>query len=219
MAASRARRRAWCSTMQRRWEASRCQGLLGSHLPLPGLDPTSTHCLSHTHRPAIPHALPLPQFFTAADPTFQAMVDRWEADGAVMRWAGPVGSLRDGSFVADGAQPRYVARGGMRRLASHLAAQASAALREAQGGGGAGGMASECDQPVGAPAARHGHAQPWRPRTEDPCVPHRSVRPPAGMVEVRRPQWVSDAQHTKGGWQLAGRGRDQGRFDAVVIAQ
>ena len=41
---------------------------------------------------------------------------------------------------------------------------------------------------------------------------------PAGLVEVRRPQWVSEARHTEDGWQLVGRGRQQGFFDAVVIA-
>ena len=40
----------------------------------------------------------------------------------------------------------------------------------------------------------------------------------AGLVEVRRPQWVSTARHTVDGWQLFGRGLDQGTYDAVVIA-
>lgn len=35
---------------------------------------------------------------------------------------------------------------------------------------------------------------------------------------MRRPQWVSTARHTADGWQLFGRGQDQGTFDAVVIA-
>lgn len=35
---------------------------------------------------------------------------------------------------------------------------------------------------------------------------------------MRRPQWVSTARHTADGWQLFGRGQEQGTFDAVVIA-
>lgn len=42
----------------------------------------------------------------------------------------------------------------------------------------------------------------------------------AGMVEVRRPQWVSDLvpEEQEGAWRLVGRGRDQGLYSAVVIA-
>lgn len=35
---------------------------------------------------------------------------------------------------------------------------------------------------------------------------------------MRRPQWVSEARFTPDGWRLAGCGRDQGVYDAVVIA-
>lgn len=40
------------------------------------------------------------------------------------------------------------------------------------------------------------------------------------MVEVRRPQWVSDLvpMEEDSCWKLLGRGREQGLFDAVVIA-
>ncbi|PSC72920.1 hypothetical protein C2E20_4073 [Micractinium conductrix] len=120
------------------------------------------------------------QFFTATHPSFQCMVDQWEADGAVRRWDGPVGALRDGAFSPDPAtQPRYVGARGMRSLATYLAGAASRALQEAQGGAATG---------------------------------------IEGLVEVRQPQWVSEARWTPDGWLLSGRGRDQGLFDAVVIA-
>lgn len=124
------------------------------------------------------------QYFTATDPAFQAMADQWEGDGAVRRWAGPVGSLCAGAFTPDASEaPRYVAPRGMRSLATYLAGQATKELREAQGGGGGKGM--------------------------------------DGLVEVRRPQWVSSAVYTREGaegWKLEGRGREQGFFDAIVIA-
>jgi hypothetical protein len=75
------------------------------------------------------------QFFTADHPAFLDMVRRWEADGAVGRWEGPVGTLRSGAFTPDlDGPPRYVARGGMRRLAQYLAGQASQALRQSGSG-------------------------------------------------------------------------------------
>ncbi|PRW18398.1 hypothetical protein C2E21_9262 [Chlorella sorokiniana] len=110
------------------------------------------------------------QFFTASDPAFCAMVERWAADSAVARWRGPVGRLRDGAFQRDDSQERWVAPGGMRALAHYLAGQ----------------------------ARRGGDLE--------------------RLVEVRRPQWVNTARHTADGWQLFGRGLDQGTFDAVVIA-
>lgn len=67
---------------------------------------------------------PCPQFFTASDPAFCAMVERWAADGVVARWHGPVGRLRDGAFTRDDSQERWVAPGGMRALAQYLAGQA-----------------------------------------------------------------------------------------------
>lgn len=51
-----------------------------------------------------------------------------------------------------------------------------------------------------------------------PATPPCSLASPAGLVEVRQPQWVSEARWTPDGWLLSGRGRDQGLFDAVVIA-
>lgn len=65
-----------------------------------------------------------PQYFTASDPAFQAMVERWAADGAVARWRGPVGRLRDGAFTPDDSQERWIAPGGMRALAQYLAGTA-----------------------------------------------------------------------------------------------
>ncbi|EFN58722.1 hypothetical protein CHLNCDRAFT_16675, partial [Chlorella variabilis] len=112
------------------------------------------------------------QYFTATHPSFQQIVDEWQAAGVVQRWEGPVGRLRGGSFVPDGGQERYMARGGMRQLAEHLAGRASREQRDGSG----------------------------------------------GLVEVRRPQWVSEARFTPDGWRLAGCGRDQGVYDAVVIA-
>lgn len=53
------------------------------------------------------------------------MVAAWLAEGAVARWRGPVGTLRDGAFAPDASQERFVAPGGMRRLAQHLANQAT----------------------------------------------------------------------------------------------
>lgn len=67
--------------------------------------------------------LPL-QFFTASDPAFTAMVQRWAADGAVARWHGPVGRLQDGAFTPDDGQERWIAPGGMRALAQYLAGAA-----------------------------------------------------------------------------------------------
>lgn len=59
------------------------------------------------------------------------MVAQWEAAGAVMSWSGPVvGNLCKGQFtpLSEGeggtGSERYVARGGMRALALHLAATA-----------------------------------------------------------------------------------------------
>lgn len=45
-------------------------------------------------------------------------------DGAVRAWEGPVGALQHGVFEPWPAEPiRYIAVGGMRRLAEHLAEQ------------------------------------------------------------------------------------------------
>lgn len=86
------------------------------------------------------------QYFTASDPAFVAMVADWQAAGVVEEWSGPVGTLRAGAFTPDpSTEPRYVARGGMRRLATHLAGQASQALRDSGGSGGGSGAGSGVD--------------------------------------------------------------------------
>lgn len=63
------------------------------------------------------------QFFTATDPWFAQQVEQWEREGIVHRWEGPVGTLRGGTFEADPDTVRYVAKGGMRFLAEHLASE------------------------------------------------------------------------------------------------
>ncbi|KAI8462978.1 MAG: hypothetical protein J3K34DRAFT_527354 [Monoraphidium minutum] len=76
------------------------------------------------------------QFFTATDPRFQALVDKWLAAGVVREWAGPVGTWRAGAAGAAGFEPlpeggprRYVAAGGMAALAEHLASPGGKAER------------------------------------------------------------------------------------------
>jgi predicted NAD/FAD-dependent oxidoreductase len=39
-----------------------------------------------------------------------------------------------------------------------------------------------------------------------------------GLVEVRRPRWVNGARAAGGRWRLTARGKDEGSYDAVVIA-
>lgn len=87
------------------------------------------------------------QYFTATDSRFLAMVQQWEAAGAVRPWRGPVGMLGPGGGFAPLADspPRYVATGGMRSLAQYLASTASAELRQQRGGGAAGGGARRLD--------------------------------------------------------------------------
>lgn len=64
-------------------------------------------------------------------------MDEWERDGVVCRWDGPVGTLENGAFAPDDSgAPRYVARRGMRSLATHLAGRASRALKQERGGSG-----------------------------------------------------------------------------------
>ena len=51
------------------------------------------------------------------------------------------------------------------------------------------------------------------------CLPRLAPAPAvAGLVEVRRPQWVSGARATPQGWQVRGKRGDEGLFDAVIIA-
>lgn len=71
------------------------------------------------------------QYFSASDPRFVQMVERWEGSGAVKQWDGPtVGTLQspEGRFTAfkDRDTPRYIGVGGMRELAEYLAATAEA---------------------------------------------------------------------------------------------
>jgi predicted NAD/FAD-dependent oxidoreductase len=66
--------------------------------------------------------------------------------------------------------------------------------------------------------------------TAFPCTPARFIAPrgmrslaehiatQATSAEIRRPLWVGEAIHNDAGWQLLGRGRSQGYFDAVVIS-
>jgi renalase len=58
------------------------------------------------------------QFFTVREPRFQAFVDEWLRDGLVFRWCT---GFPAGMSPADDGFPRYAARGGMRRLAEHVA--------------------------------------------------------------------------------------------------
>lgn len=77
--------------------------------------------MAHASRPA-----------SQSPPRFRALVDEWLAAGAVREWRGPVGTLRagDGSFepLPAGGPPRYVAVGGMARLAEHLASPVGGTL-------------------------------------------------------------------------------------------
>lgn len=65
------------------------------------------------------------QCFTATDPAFQQQVASWEAAGVVQRWQGAVGTLTPGGVFKPLSPdtPLYVAKGGMRRLAQHMAEQ------------------------------------------------------------------------------------------------
>lgn len=65
------------------------------------------------------------QCFTATDPAFQQQVAAWETAGVVKRWQGAVGTLKSGGVfepLSPGV-PLYVANGGMRKLAQHMAEQ------------------------------------------------------------------------------------------------
>lgn len=168
------------------------------------------------------------QYFTAADPAFKAMVADWQAAGVVEEWQGPVGTLHGGAFTPDAStEPRYVARGGMRCLASHLAAQATQALRDSSGGGGSSvEIKSEwlctcaAERRESLQACLHAAMRPLSccSRWMKPAARPSLAASHTGLVEVRRPQWVSEARHTADGWQLVGRGREQGLFDVTVVA-
>lgn len=63
------------------------------------------------------------QCFTATDAAFQQQCEAWVAAGAAQRWQGPVGTLKQGG-VFEPLNPGvavYVAAGGMRQLAEHMA--------------------------------------------------------------------------------------------------
>ena len=67
------------------------------------------------------------QFFTASDPVFQSMVDRWLEAGLVQEWAGTVGTLQaGGNFEELPEEKRYIGTGGMRLLCEALAKQVRA---------------------------------------------------------------------------------------------
>jgi hypothetical protein len=63
------------------------------------------------------------QCFTATDPAFQQQCKEWEAAGAIRQWQGPVGTLKPGGAFQpfNPSTPLYVAVGGMRQLAEHMA--------------------------------------------------------------------------------------------------
>jgi len=63
------------------------------------------------------------QCFTATDAAFQQQCEAWVAAGAARRWQGPVGTLKQGgSFEPlNPGVAVYVASGGMRQLAEHMA--------------------------------------------------------------------------------------------------
>lgn len=66
------------------------------------------------------------QLITATDPAFQQQCEEWVAGGAVQRWdAGSVGTLKPGGVFEplDAGTAVYVATGGMRQLAEHMAEQ------------------------------------------------------------------------------------------------
>lgn len=68
------------------------------------------------------------QCFTATDPAFQQQCEAWVAAGAAKRWQGTVGTLKPvGVFEPlDPSVAVYVATGGMRQLAEHMAEEVSA---------------------------------------------------------------------------------------------
>lgn len=65
------------------------------------------------------------QCFSATDPAFRQQVASWEAAGIVQRWQGPVGTLKSGGGFEplSSDAPLYIANGGMRALAQHMADQ------------------------------------------------------------------------------------------------
>ncbi|MBI5961179.1 MAG: FAD-dependent oxidoreductase [Chloroflexi bacterium] len=60
------------------------------------------------------------QFITAHTPEFQIRVNRWQDEGLCFQWSTGWSSGSLGTIPADG-NPRYAVRGGMFRLAAHLA--------------------------------------------------------------------------------------------------
>ena len=69
------------------------------------------------------------QYFTARDPRFRAVVDRWVEAGSAAVWDARIGSLRNGRWVAgSGSTPRYVGVPGMNQPAKELAEAGSGEL-------------------------------------------------------------------------------------------
>lgn len=62
------------------------------------------------------------QYFTADDPRFAAVLERWRSAGIVQRWVGRIVAF-DGGAIEDKSESaeRFVAVPGMRRLGVHLA--------------------------------------------------------------------------------------------------
>ncbi len=64
------------------------------------------------------------QYFTASNPKFQAVVDKWESAGLIREWKGKVGKLQAGGIFSELAEEvRYVGVGGMRQLCDQLVKQ------------------------------------------------------------------------------------------------
>ncbi len=65
------------------------------------------------------------QFFTARDPRFAELVERWQGDNLIFRWSSGWSDGSLGGAAANDGHPRYAAHGGMNSLAQHLAAALS----------------------------------------------------------------------------------------------
>ncbi|CAM6124604.1 unnamed protein product [Calypogeia fissa] len=104
------------------------------------------------------------QFFTATDPRFQNLVDRWMSEGFVKSWNGNVGTLRAGGQYSElPLATRYIGTNGMRSLADAMLSQ-------------------------------------------------------SGLIDVKRPCWISRMDAMNGRWTLTENRKFQGEFDVVVIA-
>lgn len=65
------------------------------------------------------------QFFTASDPRFQKLVDRWLEKGLVCEWKGLLGELEAGGrfTLIPSSTARYIGMKGMRSLADSIICQ------------------------------------------------------------------------------------------------